>query len=145
MNVIFKDSLPGIAERLHKVRKQLNMTVDMMAKATGLSKAIIYEAERGMKKPSSAYLFGLNSFFKVNLNYIMTGEGEMFLAPGKDMLIVSREDEELFELVDMIKKSKLVRYGILGYFFEYKMKSKGIIDAQLEELRIKEQREKGGG
>lgn len=128
MNRRINMNLGEIGRRLKIVRVNLGLTIDKISKVTGFSKSLISEAENGRKKPSSVYLFGLLDQFKVNVNYILTGNGQMFLDQSSSM------DEEVRELFYMLEKVNLVKYAVLGFFIEYKTRNKDVIEELLENI-----------
>ncbi len=127
MNSRINMNLYEIGRRLKLVRVSLGLSIDKISKKTGFSKSLISEAENGRKKPSSIYLFGLLDQFKVNVNYVLTGNGQMFLDRSSSM------DEEIRELFHMLENVSLVKYAVLGFFIEYKIRNKDIINELLTE------------
>ncbi|MCP5046499.1 MAG: helix-turn-helix transcriptional regulator [bacterium] len=140
MNIKFNMNLRDIGGRLKAVRTALGMSIEKIAQVTGFSKGLISEAENGRKKPSSVYLYGLLDQFKVNINYILTGEGRMFLdrsnAPGID--------DEIQELFFMVENVNLVKYAVLGFFIEYKIRNKDVIKELMENALQEEVGARGG-
>jgi len=128
MNKRINMNLGEIGKRLKIVRVNLGLSIEKISKVTGFSKSLISEAENGRKKPSSVYLFGLLDQFKVNVNYILTGNGQMFLDQSSSM------DEEVRELFYMLENVNLVKYAVLGFFIEYKIRNKDVIKELLENI-----------
>jgi transcriptional regulator with XRE-family HTH domain len=126
MNKKFNMNLHEIGKRLKAVRTSLDLSIEKIAQVTGFSKSLISEAENGRKKPSSVYLFGLLDQYKVNINFILTGAGEMFLDHRSAM------DNEIRELFHMVENVSLVRYAVLGFFIEYKIRNKDVIKELME-------------
>jgi transcriptional regulator with XRE-family HTH domain len=122
-----------IGKRLRQVREALNLTIEKMYYATGFSRSLISEAENGLKKPSSTYLFALLDLYKVNLNYIMSGRGEMFL--GEELVLedFGKDARNVKSLLIFMKKADVVRYTILKYFLEYKAQFDELIRNQIED------------
>jgi transcriptional regulator with XRE-family HTH domain len=71
--------LTDIGIRLRCLRDTLNITLEKMKELTGISRSYISDFERGRKLPSARYLFYLIDDFGADINYILTGRGEMFL------------------------------------------------------------------
>lgn len=122
-----------VGERLRQVREALNLTIEKMYQATGFSRSLISEAENGLKKPSSTYLFALLDLFKVDLNYILSGRGEMFL--GEELVLedFGKDARNIKNLLMYMKKADVVRYSILKYFLEYKTQYDELIRNQIED------------
>lgn len=126
--------LNAIGERLRKVRLSLNFSIMKISDLTGFSKSLISDIENGKKKPSSIYLFGLVTLFKINTNYILTGEGSVFLdePPGYD--------RDIGEMVELMQKVDLVKYSMLSFFIDFKTRNKDVIDVLLKETEKKKRK-----
>ena len=69
-----------LGERLKQARKALNLSQEKMAKELGTSAGYISEIESGKKKsPGSEFLASLLGRFNLNINWLLNGEGEMFV------------------------------------------------------------------
>jgi transcriptional regulator with XRE-family HTH domain len=81
MEIYMKNSLVGdFGGRLEKVCLALGMTHQEMASALGVNPAYLAEVINGKKSnPGIAFAAEIAAHFKVNLNYLLMGEGEMFL------------------------------------------------------------------
>jgi transcriptional regulator with XRE-family HTH domain len=121
--------LKSIGQRLLAVRKHFNLNQEEIGKITGYSKSLISAAEKGEKKPSSQYLYGLLTQFDVDVNWILTGKGEML----PDSHNESPEDKDVNELFKMMKKVKILRYAVLAFYYEYLKRNEELIDKILEE------------
>ncbi len=71
------------AKRLRLIRKSLQLHRDQIAVRLGINKAIYDHAERGTTFPNVEFLAALSQKLKVNLTWLITGEGEMFTNAGK--------------------------------------------------------------
>ncbi len=122
-----------IGKRLREVREALNLTIEKMYHATGFSRSLISEAENGLKKPSSTYLFALLDLYQVNLNYIMSGRGDMFL--GEELVFedFGKDAKLVHSLLMYMKKADVVRFTILKYFLEYKAQFNDLIHDQIDD------------
>ncbi|WP_246787405.1 helix-turn-helix domain-containing protein [Bartonella vinsonii] len=60
------------------IRKSLQLHRDQIAARLGINKAIYDHAERGTTFPNVEFLAALSQKLKVNLAWLITGEGEMF-------------------------------------------------------------------
>lgn len=141
--------LPEVGARLKAVRETLKLSMDQMRDITGYSKSLISAAENGLKKPSTIYLFAMYHKFNVNIHYIFSGKGSMFLdtagqppPPAKDEekqdqsgAVPFVETEHIRELLYLMENVDMVRYAVLGYFIQYKSRNKHLIEEQLEEKK----------
>lgn len=129
-----KKSLKDIGARLKEVRKSLRLTLLEMYQATQFSKSIISEVENGKKLPSSIYLFALADIFNVNINYIFTGKGEMFL-PEKPQINrdFGVDQEHIDELLHYLEHYDVARYNILTAFAKFKKDHKDLLEWEEKE------------
>ncbi|ENN94527.1 helix-turn-helix domain-containing protein [Bartonella vinsonii] len=67
------------AKRLRLIRESLELNRDQIATRLGINKAIYDHAERGTTFPNVEFLAALSQKLKVNLAWLVTGEGEMFM------------------------------------------------------------------
>lgn len=67
-------------ERFKKLRKALGLTQGEFGKILGLSTSGVSEIEAGRRKVTEQHLIMLSNYKKkiVNINWLRTGEGEMF-------------------------------------------------------------------
>jgi transcriptional regulator with XRE-family HTH domain len=117
-----------IGRRLREVRKKLGKTQEEMRQITGLSTAGISEMEQGLKKPSSVYMFALNTNFDVNINWILTGAGTMFKPDIEMELNFGNDNRIIRELILCIKNLNVARYKLLWHFSDLKREHADEID-----------------
>ena len=121
--------LKQIGQRLEAVRKELSMTLVALEEKVGFSKSLIAAAEKGEKKPSAVYLYGLITQFNVNINYILTGKGEMFL----DRKNLTEAEKDMDDLFKLMKRVRMVKYAVLTFFQEYVKRNEDLVKKYLEE------------
>ena len=73
-----------IAQNLATVRKQINSNAAAFSKEAGIPYTTFIKYERGERKPSFELLEYLASAYNVNLNYILSGQGQMFIKPDEN-------------------------------------------------------------
>jgi transcriptional regulator with XRE-family HTH domain len=71
-------------ERIRNIRKELGMTQDEFSAYINLSRNFITQIETGAKKPSDRTIQDICRVFNVSENWLLTGEGEMFVAKTRD-------------------------------------------------------------
>ncbi len=151
--------LAEVGKRLKAVRDHLSLSMEKLRQITGYSKALISAAEKGQKKPSAIYLYALFDKFNVNIHYIFSGSGSMFLdedtenvpvdSPGVETADVSADptdasmDDDSRELFYLIENVDMVRYAMLSHFIQYKTENHLIINQLLEEKRRKREQDAG--
>ena len=74
-----------IGLQFRELRKQLGLTQKEMARIVGVTPAAISDFEAGKSSPSANLCAVLAKKFKVNLNWLLTGEGEMFVEDTKGL------------------------------------------------------------
>jgi SOS-response transcriptional repressor LexA len=74
-----------IGDRLRYFRETLGVNQSQMAREIGLAPSFISGIERGAKEPSREIIKRLLEHYKLNTNWLLTGEGEMFLSDRKEM------------------------------------------------------------
>lgn len=75
-----------IAQNLAIVRKNINSNAASFAKEVGIPYTTFIKYERGERKPSFELLEYLVDVYNVNLNYIFSGQGQMFIKPDDNTL-----------------------------------------------------------
>lgn len=102
-----------LARRLREFRRQVgDPDRAAFAKALGLSTNSVSRYERGEQEPSYAAFAAYAEVFGVNLNWLLTGEGELFASAGGQATAKSI-DQTLFRqvgrLVGQVHKEEGVR------------------------------------
>lgn len=112
--------LSEIGSRIKKVRNTLDLTQAQIAEKTGLSTGFLSQIEKGLKRPSSIYLFFLLVEHRVNINWVLTGNGETFLP--ENLVEKSRdfnfgEDREILEkLFRRLEGDSILRDSFISFF-----------------------------
>lgn len=71
----------SIGGRVQRLRKQFGLSQDKLGKLIGMSRGNISKIEKNLLKPSNAFLTALKERFAINPEWIISGKGEMFIAP----------------------------------------------------------------
>lgn len=113
--------------RLRELRKYLKLTQEDFSSIIGLKQGSIADWERAKSSPSIDTLAIIANNFKINLHWLITGEGSMFLSDPKNENLnksSSLESKEVTELQkkisDLEKEIKAIEY--LNNKFEKKNK-----------------------
>jgi len=156
MNKRYPIDLGAVGGRLRAVREELKLSMEQMREISGYSKSLISAAENGLKKPSALYLYAMYDHLNVNIHYIFSGEGDMFLvskadpgtaadtgsAVGPDTESeVSPDtgpgwagaDDNIRSLFYLMEHVDMVRFAVLSHFIEYRTHHKRMIEELLEE------------
>ena len=92
-------------ENLKKVRKSLNLSVNELADKIGIPARTIGGYERNERKMSLEIVTQMCKILKVNANWFVTGEGEMFIKkqPAGLKEEIKQTVREMFEKGELFK------------------------------------------
>lgn len=120
--------LKVIGNRLKSVREELRLTINGIREITGISKSHISEMENGIKRASLKYLVALAENFNVNINWLLTGRGNMFKAGIELNMDFGTEDNKLIEeMIFYLNNANIVRHDLMRYFIQYKRENREIL------------------
>lgn len=66
-------------ENLKQIRKELNLSAQKLADKIGSTQVSVSNYETGKYKPSYEFMEALHNVYNVNLNWFVSGQGEMFI------------------------------------------------------------------
>jgi transcriptional regulator with XRE-family HTH domain len=69
-----------LKQRLKQIRDEKSLTVEQLALLIGIPGRTIASYERGEHIPPASYLALLNEHLQVNLNFLLSGKGSLFLS-----------------------------------------------------------------
>lgn len=78
-------AIPGLSKRLIQVLRAKEMRIPEFAASLGASRNWIYELFAGAP-PSSDFLLRLNKVHGISIDWVLTGQGQMILSEGIDIL-----------------------------------------------------------
>jgi transcriptional regulator with XRE-family HTH domain len=93
-------------DNLKKLRYELRLSAQKLADATEVSLITMQNYELGKREPKYSFLYKLLTVYNVNINWLMTGEGEMFNATQ------SEPPEDIKQLVSDLIDAKLKARGL---------------------------------
>ena len=88
----------GNFERLRLLRETIGVTQGDFAKTIGVAPSFISGIERNKKDLSRDLLEKILKNYNVNLNWLLTGEGEMFLSNQEKPLVPVNKDENRYKI-----------------------------------------------
>ena len=140
-----------IGSRIRTIRKHFRLTQTEFAKKLGISASFISSIETSKKNPS---LETLKKMFemKVNLNYLVTGQGNCFIEEEKvntgeiiDPAVKDTDDPD-----EILKKMKwyadnvpIVRHAMIEAFLSYLLTKPSQVEAALKRVTGKEKDKEG--
>ena len=69
-----------VCRRFADIRKQINLNKKKFADSIGIDQSVAGDIELDYREPSREVLLKLASVYGININWLLTGEGEMFLS-----------------------------------------------------------------
>jgi transcriptional regulator with XRE-family HTH domain len=84
--------------RVREIRKYLRLTQVEFSSKLGLKQGSIADWERGKSTPSIETLTNIADNFNINLHWLLTGKGEMFLSDKKEPQEKRVDNNELINL-----------------------------------------------
>lgn len=120
-----------IGLRLQMVRKSLNLLQKDFARSLNISNASLSEMEAGNAKPRFELLYNITKRYNVNLNYLLHGEGEIFMSNDilqQNPIAITPGHRDFFkEFFYYFNCSHLVRTAMMNYFRTYILEKETLI------------------
>jgi transcriptional regulator with XRE-family HTH domain len=121
--------------RLRKIRQSLRLKQKEFAGGLEISSPSLSEIENDKYKPGHDFFYKIVKAYKVNLYYLLLGEGEMFL----ESLSVGSGISRYFGSNPLMKRftwyferSPILQHYILGQFRRYMNEERETIDRDVE-------------
>ena len=94
-----------IKENLKKIRQELGLSAAKLSEKLNIPAPTLVCYERGERTPSAQLFMKLNYNLNINLNWFVTGKGEMF-----NTIPHSEPDERavLNNIIDILKRNKFI-------------------------------------
>jgi len=92
----------GFLARLNMIKSSLKKSSKDISTEIGLSKSYISEIFSGKKDPNFEFMIGLSSKYKISLDWLVTGKGDMFFDENMTSSKDERFDDELRTIKEMI-------------------------------------------
>ena len=96
-------------ERVRILRKELSLTLENFGKKLGVGKTAIYKIEKGENSLTDRMLESICREFRVDEDWLKTGEGEMFLPTNDELgdlvgrLVADRSSEFSSIILDIMR------------------------------------------
>lgn len=128
-----KNTRKEIGARLRAIREKLALKQGQFAGKLGVVRSTCSRAERGESFLPMEAMQELAKYLNASLNWLILGQGEMFLPKptmGAEALDFVTENTEVEELLLLMKRLPLFKYSVLQYFLRFKTdNSQLVIDA----------------
>ncbi|UCH96643.1 MAG: helix-turn-helix transcriptional regulator [Candidatus Aminicenantes bacterium] len=131
-----------IGLRLQLVRKRLNLLQKDFARSLDISNASLSEMEAGNAKPRFELIYNMTKKYKVNINYLLHGIGEVFMpeeiSRQRGMEINPGHQDFFKEFFHYFNCSHLVRTAMMNYFRAYILEKENLIKKDIVKSRAEE-------
>jgi transcriptional regulator with XRE-family HTH domain len=138
------ESSREFGNRLRAVRKNLRLTQRQMAEHLEIADSYLCEIENGKANPNYNFFFLLTNHYRVSLDFLFHGKGEMFLSEeivtSKDENKYIDEIESIDDLTWFIKRSSIFRLEMLSHASKFLIEKEVTIKKNI--ARRKAKREK---
>lgn len=115
-----------IGKRFRLIREQKNISQTEMGSSLGIQYQHVSKYERGESVPTWENLIKMIELYNVNINWLLTGRGNMYLTPlGYDEVsdsakhVVRDGDIQLDEIVEELKNDSELKTLVYNYLKNY--------------------------
>jgi transcriptional regulator with XRE-family HTH domain len=129
----------AIGNRFRKIREYANLSQKETAALFDMNQSNIARIEKGIVSPKMAICDYFHIHYNINMNWLITGEGEMVLEDDKSedsMIDYGEFAEEMNDLIFHLDHVPSARIDILKFFMGYKLENKKNILKFLQENNI---------
>ena len=141
---IVNENSGNFYDRLKYVRWQLGYTQDEFSQFLNISKPTLVRYEAGGRKPDADFLHILMTRFNININWLISGNGKMFLSGGEITRNMGIElDDESVHLLALMKIPEIKR-SVIAQIDQLKFIFKPLVDEYLAQAKDAETSEAGG-
>ena len=126
----------AIGSRLKHFRKTVKLTQLEMQNHSSVSQSNITRIEQGQLYPNFEYLAYLHKQYNLNLHWLLTGKGELFLKENEStMFLQFTNDPELNELIEYVSNIPSFRKVIMAQFISAKI----FMQSEIKEYELKKE------
>jgi transcriptional regulator with XRE-family HTH domain len=109
-----------IGKRIQDIRTALDLKQEQLANRLGCSRSNLSQVENGLILPGFTILAALRKKFNVSVDWLLTGEGSMFIHEKEKELYLldfGKDTDEIKEMLEEMKESPVLKYRMLSDFF----------------------------
>jgi len=129
----------NIGTRFRKMREYAHLSQKETAQIFDMNQSNIARIEKGIVSPNMAICDYFRSHFNINMNWLITGEGEMVLDEafkGDEDADYGEFKDEMRDLLFHLDHVPNARFAMLKFFMSYKLENKKNILQFLKEHNI---------
>lgn len=130
--------MENLSKRLKELRTTLGLNLSEFAKKMDTKHQNIMVIEAGTSKPGAEILSRISETYCVNLNWLVTGEGEMFLGGVKPELPTT--PIKVVKEVKTVVSNEIVDVGFLQKMLDFANKEKADLFVMVQNLLSENQR-----
>lgn len=131
-----KTELLEVGSRLKALRKNLNLPQKELAQRLDLSGSYLSEVEAGKTKPGFDLIKNLAEHFGVNLEYLVHGQGEMFVKKREPVSLgrkgIGESITSVDELLWYMENSPLFMHTMIAYATKFLYDNETIVKKDIE-------------
>ena len=137
--MIEEENKNTVGYRVKQIRKALNLKGKDFAPRIKISGPSLSEIEKGKYHPNFEFMVNIAREFNVNLYYLVLGEGDMFIEPGKykNMGILEElvdNSSHIRKFLHYFERSEIIRFFVLSQFKHKLMLDKEMIEKEISEF-----------
>jgi transcriptional regulator with XRE-family HTH domain len=122
----------SFGSRVRKIRESLHLLQTDFAAKINMHSSYLSEIETGTRKVGQKIILKIAAAYNVNLNWLLMGKGPMFIEDDATQDNLKWEDfgeqvQDMKELFEYCKESKLVRLHITAYTKKFLLKYEELI------------------
>ncbi len=144
-NADVPESSREFGNRIRMVRKTLKLTQWQMAKKLKIVGSYLSEIENGKANPNYNFFFLLTNHYRVSLDFLFHGKGEMFLSeeivPSDDQDKYIDEIESIEDLYWFIKRSSIFQLEMLSHANQFLIEKEVTIKKNIARRQAKREEE----
>lgn len=129
-----------VGKRLKNVRSSLKLSQSEMAHALNISNCYLSHIETGIGNPGIEFFTKLIKEYNVNLNYLMSGDGSMFIekkaGPNKNERDFIDSISEQSDLVWLMENSPIFYNFIMGQGGKFFYDNELILEENVKRTRV---------
>ncbi|MDQ1351686.1 MAG: hypothetical protein QG657_1991 [Acidobacteriota bacterium] len=133
-------------QRVKEIRKTLRLSQKEFAESLGISGTFVSEVESGKYKPCYDFFYNMMEHFNVNLHYLLSGQGEMFI---RDMKPAETEIGEPFssitkteDILWYMTRSPMFMHSMFGFASRYLYENRTFVELEIAAYNAKKSGEK---
>lgn len=123
--------LKEIGSRLEEIRVSLGLSVKELTSFLGIGSSSYTKYKYGVSLPRLHNLISLSDRFDISLDWLIRGKGPMLYKVKTKPEEKNRLEpvmEDVKELLDHMERIPLLRYQVLSFFQEFKLKHKELLE-----------------